>query len=101
MQLGKLALRLPLADVLRDQQQQNGLVVEAVMLEDILALLITDPGTQLRVVDRSDRGRNLDARQSNVLKTNTAWTRTCLDLNPQNPYEPTKRRTSYKSGGAP
>jgi hypothetical protein len=27
MQLGKLALRLPLADVLRDQQQQNGLVL--------------------------------------------------------------------------
>jgi hypothetical protein len=24
-----------------------------------------------------------------------------LDLNPQNPYEPTKRGTSYKSGGAP
>jgi hypothetical protein len=30
MQLGKLALRLPLADVLRDQQQQNGLVLEPV-----------------------------------------------------------------------
>jgi hypothetical protein len=28
MQLGKLALRLPLADVLRDQQQQNGLVLD-------------------------------------------------------------------------
>ena len=38
MQLGKLALRLPLADVLRDQQQQNGLVLEPVTLEDILAL---------------------------------------------------------------
>ena len=37
MQLGKLALRLPLADVLRDQQQQNGLVLEPVTLEDILA----------------------------------------------------------------
>jgi PIN domain nuclease of toxin-antitoxin system len=29
MQLGRLALRLPLADVLRDQQQQNGLVLFA------------------------------------------------------------------------
>jgi len=38
MQLGKLALRLPLADVLRDQQQQNGLALEPVTLEDILAL---------------------------------------------------------------
>ena len=36
MQLGKLALHLPLADVLRDQQQQNGLVLEQVTLEDIL-----------------------------------------------------------------
>jgi PIN domain nuclease of toxin-antitoxin system len=38
MQLGNLALRLPLADVLRDQQQQNGLVLELVTLDDILAL---------------------------------------------------------------
>jgi PIN domain nuclease of toxin-antitoxin system len=35
MQLGKLALHLPLADVLRDQQEQNGLVLEPVTLEDI------------------------------------------------------------------
>jgi PIN domain nuclease of toxin-antitoxin system len=34
MQLGKIALRLPLADVLRDQQQQNGLLLEVVTLED-------------------------------------------------------------------
>ena len=38
MQLGKLALRLPLADVLRDQQQRDGLLLEPVTLEDILAL---------------------------------------------------------------
>jgi PIN domain nuclease of toxin-antitoxin system len=38
MQLGKLALRLPLADVLRDQQQQNGLMLEPVSLDDILGL---------------------------------------------------------------
>ena len=38
MQLGKLTLRLPLADVLRDQQQQNGLILESMTLEDILGL---------------------------------------------------------------
>lgn len=38
LQLGKLSLRLPLADVVRDQQHQNGLVLEPVTLEDILAL---------------------------------------------------------------
>ena len=60
MQLGKLALRLPLADVLRDQQQQNGLVVEAVMLEDILALsalpaLHRDPFDRI-IVAQANRG---------------------------------------------
>jgi PIN domain nuclease of toxin-antitoxin system len=43
VQLGKLALRLPLAEVLRDQQQQNGLVLEPVTLEDILALSALPP----------------------------------------------------------
>ena len=38
MQLGKLALRLPLAEVLREQQRGNGLLMERVTLEDILAL---------------------------------------------------------------
>jgi PIN domain nuclease of toxin-antitoxin system len=38
MQLGKIALRLLLADVLRDQQEQNGLLLEEVTLEDILGL---------------------------------------------------------------
>jgi PIN domain nuclease of toxin-antitoxin system len=38
MQLGRLALWPPLADVLRDQQRQNGLVLEPVTLDDILAL---------------------------------------------------------------
>jgi PIN domain nuclease of toxin-antitoxin system len=55
MQLGKLTLRLPLADVLRDQQQQNGLVLEPVTLEDILALsalpaLHRDPFDRLIIV---------------------------------------------------
>jgi PIN domain nuclease of toxin-antitoxin system len=60
MQLGKLALRLPLANVLRDQQQQNGLVLEAVTLEDILALsalptLHRDPFDRL-IIAQANRG---------------------------------------------
>ena len=43
MQLGKLTLRLPLSEVLRDQQQRNGLVLEPVGLEDILALETLQP----------------------------------------------------------
>ena len=43
MQLGKIALRLPLAGVLRDQQQQNGLLLEVVTLEDILGLSAFPP----------------------------------------------------------
>lgn len=42
-QLGKLTLRIPLADVLRDQQQQNGLILEALTLEDILSLSSLPP----------------------------------------------------------
>jgi PIN domain nuclease of toxin-antitoxin system len=70
MQLGKLALRLPLADVLRDQHQQNGLVLEPVTLEDILALsalatlhrdpfdrLIIAPGAPARLSSRYSRSR--------------------------------------------
>ena len=37
MQLGKLALRFPLAEVLRAQQRGDGLLMERVTLEDILA----------------------------------------------------------------
>jgi PIN domain nuclease of toxin-antitoxin system len=60
MQLGKLALHLPLADVLRDQQQQNGLVLEPVTLEDILALsalptVHRDPFDRL-IIAQTNRG---------------------------------------------
>ena len=59
-QLGKLALRLSRADVLRDQQQQNGLVLEQVTLEDILALsalptLHRDPFDRL-IIAQTNRG---------------------------------------------
>lgn len=61
MQLGKLTLRLPLAKVLRDQQQRNGIVLEPVELEDILALetlqpLHRDPFDRL-LVSQAMRGR--------------------------------------------
>jgi PIN domain nuclease of toxin-antitoxin system len=64
MQLGKLTLRLPLADVLRDQQQQNGLVLEPVTLEDILALsalptLHRDPFDRLIIAQANRRGFRL------------------------------------------
>ena len=64
MQLGKLTLRLPLAEVLRDQQQRNGLVLEPVELEDILALetlqpLHRDPFDRLLVSQAMRRGFHL------------------------------------------
>ncbi|MBV9299068.1 MAG: type II toxin-antitoxin system VapC family toxin [Verrucomicrobia bacterium] len=64
MQLGKLTLRLPLADVLRDQQQQNGLALEPVTLEDILALsavptLHRDPFDRLIIAQANRRGFHL------------------------------------------
>jgi PIN domain nuclease of toxin-antitoxin system len=43
VQLGKLTLRLPLAEVRRDQKQQNGLVREPVTLEDSLARSVLPP----------------------------------------------------------
>jgi PIN domain nuclease of toxin-antitoxin system len=60
MQLGKLTMRLPLAEVLRDQRQRNGLVLEAVALEDILLLetlrpLHRDPFDRL-LVSQAMRG---------------------------------------------
>lgn len=64
MQLGKLTLRLPLAEVLRDQQQRNGIVLEPVELEDILALetlqpLHRDPFDRLLVSQAMRRGFHL------------------------------------------
>ena len=60
MQLGKLNLRHPLAEVLRDQQEQNGLLLEAITLDDILGLsqlpqLHRDPFDRL-LVSQANRG---------------------------------------------
>ena len=64
LQLGKLSLRLPLADVLRDQQRQNGLVLEPVTLQDILALsalpaLHRDPFDRLLIAQATRGGFHL------------------------------------------
>ena len=37
-QLGKLNLRLPLAEILRDQRLNNGLILEPITLDDIMGL---------------------------------------------------------------
>ncbi len=59
-QLGKLTLRLPLADILRDEQQRNGLQIEAITLDDILALsklpsLHRDPFDRMLIVQAQRR----------------------------------------------
>jgi PIN domain nuclease of toxin-antitoxin system len=63
IQLGKLTLPLPLAEVLRDQQQRNGIVLGPVDL-DILALetlqpLHRDPFDRLLVSQAMRRGFHL------------------------------------------
>ena len=60
MQLGKIILHLPLADLLRDQQEQNGFLLEAVTLEDILGLsalpsIHRDPFDRI-VITQANRG---------------------------------------------
>lgn len=64
LQLGKLTLRLPLAEVLRDQRQNNGLIIESVTLDDILGLSALpphhrDPFDRLLVVQAQQRGFHL------------------------------------------
>jgi PIN domain nuclease of toxin-antitoxin system len=71
MQLRKLILRLPLADVLRDQQQQNGLVLEAVRLEDILALsalpsIHRDPFDRIMITQANRGGFHLVTHDSEL-----------------------------------
>jgi PIN domain nuclease of toxin-antitoxin system len=59
-QLGKLTLRLSLADILREEQQRNGLQIEAITLDDILALsklpsLHRDPFDRMLIVQAQRR----------------------------------------------
>jgi PIN domain nuclease of toxin-antitoxin system len=80
MQLGKFALRLSLANVRRDQQHKNGLVLEPVTLKDILALsalpalhrdpfdrLIIAPGESGRLSSRHSRSRTCPLSSGGVL----------------------------------
>ena len=73
MQLGKLALRLPLGEVLRDQQHRNGLVLEAVLLDDILALetlspLYRDPFDRLLVAQAARGGFHLVSHDPEIAR---------------------------------
>jgi PIN domain nuclease of toxin-antitoxin system len=73
MQLGKLTLRLPLADVLRDQQRENGLVLESVMLEDILALSVLpllhrDPFDRLIIAQAQRQGFQIVTHDSELAR---------------------------------
>ncbi|MGC3990541.1 MAG: type II toxin-antitoxin system VapC family toxin [Chthoniobacteraceae bacterium] len=43
IQLGKLSLRLPLAEVVQAQCEQNKFVIEAISLKDILTLSVLPP----------------------------------------------------------
>jgi PIN domain nuclease of toxin-antitoxin system len=59
-QFGKLTLRLSLADILREEQQRNGLQIEAITLDDILALsklpsLHRDPFDRMLIVQAQRR----------------------------------------------
>jgi PIN domain nuclease of toxin-antitoxin system len=73
MQLGKLALHLPLADVLRDQQEKNGLVLEPVTLEDILAFsalpaVHRDPFDRLIIAQANRGGFHLVTHDSELAR---------------------------------
>jgi PIN domain nuclease of toxin-antitoxin system len=102
MQLGKLALRLPLADVLRDQQQQNGLVLEPVTLEDILALsalpaLHRDPFDRLIIAQANQGGFHLITHDPELARSASAGLRLCL-LWACDPTPTSRRSKSSRSG---
>ena len=73
MQLGKLTMRVPLAEVLRDQRQRNGLVLEPVELEDILSLetlrpLHRDPFDRLLVAQAIRGGFHLVSHDPEIAR---------------------------------
>ena len=77
MQLGKLALRLPLGEIWRDQRQHNGLVLEAVTLEDILALetlpaLHRDPFDRLLLAQAARGGFHLESHDPEIARYSVA-----------------------------
>ena len=72
-QLGKLSLRLPLAEILRGQQHHNSLALEAVLLDDILALetlpaLHRDPFDRLLVAQTVRGGFHLVSNDPEIAR---------------------------------
>ena len=73
MQLGKLALRVPLAEVRRVQQERNSLRLEPVVLEDILELAALpphhrDPFDRLLVAQARRGGFHLVSHDPEILR---------------------------------
>ena len=76
-QLGKLTLRLPLADVLREQQQRNGLQIEPITLDDILALsnlppLHRDPFDRMLIAQTQRGGFQLISHDAEIARYGVA-----------------------------
>ncbi len=64
IQTGKLTLRLPLAEMIRDHQSRNGLILEAIALPDILFLDTLpfhhrDPFDRMIIAQTMQRGFHL------------------------------------------
>ena len=73
LQLAKLQLRLPLAEILRDQQTHNGLVLEPVTLDDILGLVQLplhhrDPFDRLLVAQANRGGFQLVSQDPEITR---------------------------------
>lgn len=75
MQVGKLTLRLPLAEVL-SSQQQNGITIELITMEDILGLsslpmLHRDPFDRLLIAQATRGGFHLVSHDSQLSQYDT------------------------------
>jgi PIN domain nuclease of toxin-antitoxin system len=76
-QLGKLTLRLSLADILREEQQRNGLQIEAITLDDILALsklpsLHRDPFDRMLIVQAQRRDLQIVSHDAELTRYGVA-----------------------------
>jgi PIN domain nuclease of toxin-antitoxin system len=77
VQLGKLKMRLPLVEILREQHQRNGFQLEAVTLEDILGLsrlpdIHRDPFDRLLVAQAIRGGFSLVSQDSEIARYGVA-----------------------------
>lgn len=78
IQLGKLSMRLELADVLREQQERNGLQLEAVTIEDILGLSQLpphhrDPFDRILVSQARRGGFHLVSHDPEIARYDVTW----------------------------